>query len=282
MTDQEYYEDESKWGEYQYVSLPDLVNDYINSRSADAYDALEPRHKVLYQARQAIAEFNKDLGREIKAVRLSLNALFYAVVPRDFVRPVRISWVTEDNQLVPIPSDSNMIKYQDYLQDHTAEILFDHEGNILEGEVKATNIDTPRRSNFDDCGCTGGFFSQYVFRPNKDNSKSYPKGKYHFDQNKGIIQFSSDIAEKDIVIEYISDGMLLDDSQIKVHKFGRKFVESYIYYKLIEKRRNVAGIEKVRARKEYFNDKRLAKASMASFTKEEFLQAAKGANRWIK
>ena len=53
----EYYEDESKWGNYQYTTIEDVINDYSMSRGSDDYTADTPRHQILYQAMKGLREF---------------------------------------------------------------------------------------------------------------------------------------------------------------------------------------------------------------------------------
>ena len=43
--------------------------------------------------------------------------------------------------------------------------------------------------------------------PNKDNSKTFPNGRFKVDRSVGVIQFNSTAQSKTIVLEYISDGL---------------------------------------------------------------------------
>jgi hypothetical protein len=49
-------------------------------------------------------------------------------------------------------------------------------------------------------------------------------------------------------------------------------LRAYIYYKVIERKSNVPMAEKQRARSEYYNELRKARARLSTFTKEEALQ----------
>lgn len=61
----------------------------------------------------------------------------------------------------------------------------------------------------------------------------------------------------------------------RVHKFCEEALRSFMYWKFIDKKRGIPMNEKIRAKKEYYNQKRLAKARMLSFTKEEALQSSR-------
>ena len=57
---------------------------------------------------------------------------------------------------------------------------------------------------------------------------------------------------------------------------------SYIFYELIKNRKTVPAVEKQRAKKEYGNSKRIAKRRINTVRADEFRQAFKSSNKWIK
>tara|TARA_Y100001973_G_C5159646_1_gene312819 strand:- start:199 stop:1371 length:1173 start_codon:yes stop_codon:yes gene_type:complete len=58
----------------------------------------------------------------------------------------------------------------------------------------------------------------------------------------------------------------------RIHKFCEEALRSYIYWKFIQRRRGIPMNEKIVAKKEFYNQKRLARARMMSFNKSEALQ----------
>ena len=58
----------------------------------------------------------------------------------------------------------------------------------------------------------------------------------------------------------------------RVHKFCEEALRSYIYWKFIQRRRGIPMNEKMVAKKEFYNQKRLARARMMNFSKSEALQ----------
>jgi len=95
-------------------------------------------------------------------------------------------------------------------------------------------------------------------------------GQYRIDEGNRTIYFDTSNNFNEILVEYIEDPSMAVDPPI--HEFYEEAVKSYIYYKLIERKSNVPISEKQRARKEYHNDMRLAKARSSSFSKEEALK----------
>lgn len=67
------------------------------------------------------------------------------------------------------------------------------------------------------------------------------------------------------------------DAINKVHQFAEEALTSYVYWKYIQRKRGVPFGEKQIAKRDYFNEKRLANARMKSFTKDEAMQTSRKA-----
>ena len=181
-----------------------------------------------------------------------------------------------------------------YLQANDFSLLFDNEGTVLTSarEPQApTNLNDTTSYNSGYPSGNGGYSSYDIcydaFLPNRDNSKVYNNGKFKMDKANGLIQFSSDVSSKSIVIEYISDGLYSEnvarpDQGIKIHKFAETALLNYIYNELIKKRMSVPANEKARAQKEYANSKRIAKRRLNALTFTDLIQVFKGDSKWIK
>ena len=74
----------------------------------------------------------------------------------------------------------------------------------------------------------------------------------------------------DVVLEYISDEARSTNPVI--HVYAEEALRCYIYYKLCERKSTIPANEKARARKEYYNERRKAKARLSNFSKEEALK----------
>jgi len=63
----------------------------------------------------------------------------------------------------------------------------------------------------------------------------------------------------------------------RVHKFCEEALRCYIYYKFIQRKRGIPANEKQMAKRAYYNEKRLARARMMSFSKETAMQTSRKA-----
>ena len=108
ITQYEYYEnngnqpEDKNWGSYQYVSLYDIVNNFMLMYSGNhSLVNNEERYKVLFHAKRGIQELNYDAFKEIKILQLTVCNTLRFVLPSDYVNWVRIS-VYKNGLLYPL------------------------------------------------------------------------------------------------------------------------------------------------------------------------------------
>jgi hypothetical protein len=287
---QAYYDDQDQWGNYQYITLEDVINNYLMSRDPDDYTSMTPRYRILYQARRGLREFYYDVLREIRAVKLELSTSLMVTLPPDYVNYVRISWIDDNGLLHPMAKNEAISMAVGYLQDHEYNLLFDATGCVLQDNSSPT-VQTESVLTTDTSTSSGSLntyeFCNKGFEPNRNMSNHYPNGSYNIDKNRGVIFFDSTAFGREIVLEYISDGLWTgcegrDEDELRVHKFAEMALIEFIYHELIKRRRNVPYNEKMRARKDFYNLKRIAKRRISTLRKDELLQAFKGSSKWIK
>ena len=108
ITDYEYYQNSGgspegeNWGSYQFVSLSDIVNNFMLIYSGNhSLINNEDRFKVLFHAKRAVMELNYDAFKEVKILELSVGDSLRYILPHDFVNWVRIS-LYENGTLYPL------------------------------------------------------------------------------------------------------------------------------------------------------------------------------------
>ena len=108
ITDYIYYENngntptDENWGSYQYVSLSDIVNNFMlmyvgNDKLVNDLN----RYQILFHAKRAIQELNYDALKEIKILELDIGNDIRFILPQDYVNYVRIS-LFKNNTLFPL------------------------------------------------------------------------------------------------------------------------------------------------------------------------------------
>lgn len=300
----QYYEnggaqpENANWGTYQYVSLQDIVNNFLLMYSGNhSLVNNEERYKVLFHAKRAIQELNYDAFKEIKVLELTVSTNLRFVLPSDFVNWVRIS-LYKDGWLRPLTENIQTLSAKAYLQDNNGQLLFDQNGNILQPQY--SNIDFDRLSkikksiylnqgsqfngqygwNYD-----GMWYFDYnigtAYGLNTETANFNPT--FNVDKKAGVINFDSSMSNQQCILEYISDGMEQgDDSKITVNKLFEKYIYAYIQYEILNSKLGVQEYIVARARKDKAALLRNAKIRISNIHPGRLLMNLRGLDKQIK
>ena len=269
-TPQEYYETESSHGSYQFVPLKEVIDGLLLEAKLDDDNYLKntKRELILYHAKMGIKELTKSTAKATLKIEMTVGTNSCIVMPQDYMDYVRISVVVVDSnsgarRLEVLDVNNKINTATGYLQDNKAEIIFDNEGNIITADASnAYNIP----------------YQKYEFCPSisgnamLDTSKLCAYGEFTVDENNGKIVFSSNLIDKDVVVEYESDGLQWEsfgEGDIKVHKYIEQALKDWTYYGCIEKRQTVPANEKQRALNRYKTTKHIARKNRAGLDLNE-------------
>ena len=274
----EYYEDGEKWGQHQYVTIKDLVNNFMFSQGDDSMVAGVDRNRVAYHAKRCVQELYFDILNEVISIEFDLNPTLIIPLPHDFVQYVVIAWVDDNGGKHAMSVDNSSNLAQAYLQDHEYEYLYDNVGDILQGShLQDLNVNRklPSEGNNINLNSSPSF--------NRDLSKTFKNGSYKIDKERGIIQFASNVEGRTIALDYISDGLFQrEDGDIRIHKFAETAAYDYIFWNLVAFRRNVPANRIMLAEKKWWNSRRIAKRRIKPIRYEEIRQVMKGTSKMIK
>lgn len=287
--------EDANWGSYQYISLQDVVNNFMlmyqgNNELINNIN----RYQVLFFAKRGIQELNYDAMKEIKILQLDVGSTLRFVLPSDYVNWVRISQF-KNGVLFPLSENIQTNWSSAYLQDNNSNILFDQDGNALspqDSEVdlsKGTSgIYLNDRSIFNNQPGTcvdGCWYFEYAigarFGLNTETANINPTFK--IDKQHGVINFSSLGAHSSIVLEYVSDGMEGgDDSKISVNKLFEDYIYAFIKYSLLNNKLGAQEYVVNRARKDRASLLRNAKIRLSNIHPGRLLMNLRGQNKLIK
>jgi hypothetical protein len=305
LTEYQYYEntgnpntEDANWGSYQYVSLYDIVNNFMLMYAGNhSLVNNEERYRVLFHAKRAIQELNYDAFKELKVLELDVCDTLRYVLPPDYVNWVRIS-LYKDGVLRPLTENIQTNWSDAYLQDNNCRILFDHDGNILkpststidlqriEGTKKSIYLNEQSPYNNREGYCVDGdwYFDYGIgaqYGLNTETANFNPTFKIN--KKAGVINFSSDMAGELCILEYVSDGMEAgDDSQISVNKLFEEYVYAYIQFAILNAKFGVQEYVVARARKRSSALLRNAKLRISNIHPGRLIQNIRGMDKWIK
>jgi len=288
---------DSNWGSYQYVSLDNIMTNF--ELMYDGNHSLvnnENRYKILFHAKRAIQELNYDAFKEIKALELTVYDDLRFVLPSDYVNWVKL-YLFQGNTLRELTENIQVQSSIQYLQNSTAVFGYDGNNNVSTIE---SNLDTARKdrslnsiylnqnNEADENGncidCDGDIYNSRIgarYGLNTETANINPT--FTIDKKAGVINFDSTMANRQCVLQYISDGMENgDDSQISVNKLFEDYIYAYIQYAILNSKFGVQEYIINRARKNKQALLRNAKIRLSNIHPSRLLMNLRGEDKWIK
>ncbi len=314
LTDYQYYENDgnapmdANWGSYQYVSLEDIINNFMlmYQGNHEIINNLQ-QYQVTFFAKRGIQELNYDALREVKALELDVCDDLRFILPSNYVNWVRIS-IYENGILRPLSENIQINSAKAYLQDNNCNLLFDSDGNVLSGASSKIDIDRISgqkksiylngNSIYD--GAEGyNIDGQWYFdfqvgaRYGLETETANANPTFKIDRAAGVINFSSGVAGKKIILEYVSDGMetnvtssegspVFTEGNIKVHKFFEQFLYDWIAWSIVEGRYGIQEYIITRFRKRKAASWRNAKIRLNDIHPSRLLMNMRGQDKVIK
>jgi hypothetical protein len=256
----------------------------------------ENRYKILFHAKRAIQELNYDAFKEIKALELTVYDDLRFVLPSDYVNWVKL-YLFQGNTLRELTENIQVQSSIQYLQNSTAVFGYDGNNNVSTVE---SNLDTARKdgslnsiylnqnNEADENGncidCDGDIYNSRIgarYGLNTETANINPT--FTIDKKAGVINFDSTMANRQCVLQYISDGMENgDDSQISVNKLFEDYIYAYIQYAILNSKFGVQEYIINRARKNKQALLRNAKIRLSNIHPSRLLMNLRGEDKWIK
>ena len=283
------------YGSYEYVSLDDIVNNFIVGYTGPG-KILENinRAQVVFFAKRGLQEFSYDTLRSVKSLELSLSPSASVVIPQDYVNYVSMSWVDGTGVKHPIyPTTLTSSPTQPLIQDSEGQPLQDSyeqnvqaaesNTNINWGKLNASNINglvTTEDLNANIYNWTW-WDSVYGQRYGQEPEVSNMNGWFNIDRRKNTINFSSNLKDKLIVLDYISDGLAYDEDT-KIPKMAEQALYMHIVYSLVSMMPGMQEYVIRRYKKEKSSSLRNANIRLSNIKLSEFVQVMRGKSKWIK
>ncbi len=250
------------------VRVKQVVNDFLLGVSEDDYVSNVTDYQLFNLALRGAREMGFDIMKRIKSVKVPVNKdLATAELPDDFVDFLRIGYTGTDGLFYTFKENKNLNMSMTYRTDSMGNPI-DSNGDGVYDRVDSKDGVINLGTNPDNF-----VHRQYLYEVvggrvyGAGGAKAAAQYRINYDQNR--IELSSDYNLEEIVVEYIADIALEQDPCI--HVYCEEALRQYMYMKIVERKSNIPTVEKQRARQEYYNEFRRAKARLNSFSKEEAL-----------
>ena len=281
----QYYADDSLHGEYQFVSLADIITQFMFIYvGEDKIISKASRTDVAFHAQRGLAEMSFDTFKSTKALEITVPATLQMTLPQDYVGYVKVSWVDGSgikHVIYPASKTSNPTKPT---QASDGSYTFNGaDGSMLTDSESTTwasyNSATPSENQND--------YQDDVYWPldgeryGLDPQHAQANGSFYIDENAGKIHFSSNISGKTVILDYISDSLGTED-EMKVHKFAEEAMYKWISCAILSGKSNIPEYQVNRFKKEKFAAVRTAKLRLSNLKLEELTQILRGKSKQIK
>jgi len=290
---------EENYGGYAYITIGDIIDNFMVGYVGDG-KLIQTCKKsdVVFHVKRGMQEFSYDTLKSVKSQELTVPSSLAVILPQDYVNYVRISSIdTLGVKRIIYPANNLTISpYEMPLQDNAGQPTQDNFGDNLEG----TSITSERWRNANDRLLTGGFnndnlntffdFMQDGYgyglgafgrRYGLDPAVSQVNGWFNMNEREGKIAFSSNLANRLIVLEYISDGLAYDlDS--RVPKMAEDAMYSHLLYSILSTRAGTSEGVVQRFKRDRSAKLRNAKIRLSNIKLDEITQVMRGKSKWIK
>ena len=283
-------------GSYEYIGLNEIINNFIVAYIGVGKLILNAkRTDIMFHAKRGLQEFSYDTLRSIKSQELTIPPSLAITIPQDYVNYVKLSWVDQagvKHIIYPTTLTSNPTELP--IQDDNGEITQNSFGG--NNEAQQSKIEERWKTNnslnitgqitneiFENADVYGWGWDKLAYgqRYGLEPEVSQKNGWFTINERTGSFNFSSTLAGKLIILEYISDGLAIDEDT-KVPKMAEEAMYMHIAYSILSGRANIPEYVVRRFKKDRSSALRNAKIRLSNIKLEEFTQVMRGKSKWIK
>ena len=287
---------EDNHGEYSYTRLTDVIDNFLIAYvGVGKLIKSVKRSDVIFHARRGLQEFSYDTLKSIKSTELTVPSSLSIAIPQDYVNYVRVSWVDELGVLHIIYPTNNLNEspYYTFTQDDEGKPIqdnFDSNTEVTSQADAAWDKTNPRNISggfINDLNNANAVFDHSVYdgalgqRYGLEPQTSQKNGWFKIDERKGNFSFTSNLANKLIILQYVSDGNAYD-LDARIPKLAEEALYSYIIYSILSVSTGIQEYIVRRFQKEKSAKLRNAKIRLSNLKLDQIVQVMRGKSKWLK
>ena len=289
---------QENYNSYSYIRVAELVTNFLVAYvGAGKLIPSVKRTDVIFHTKRALQEFSYDTLRSIKSQELTIPDSLSVPIPQDYVNYVNVSWIDENGLKHPVyPNSLTINPYSKPIQDTSGVATQDNDGRNLSGtslteeRYREQNNEILQEIRDDITGrlISDGLYGYYGYglygygqMYGLQPERAQMNGWFTINDRDGKFSFSSDLKEKLIVLEYISDGLAYDQD-MRVPKLAEEAVYAYLSHAILASRINQPEYIIRRLKQEKSAKLRNAKIRLSNIKSNEFIQIMRGKSKWLK
>ncbi len=289
---------EDNYGGYAYTSLEDVITNFmIGYVGAGKLIPSAKTTDVMFFAKRGLQEFSYDTLKSIRSQELNIPANLSVPIPQDYVNYVNVSWVDSQGiKHIIYPTTLTSNPYSVPAQDNEGIAMQGNDdqnlefSSLTETRWNSNNLEEANKAQSNE---TGLLLSEGLGYGSMDGNNyigqryglqpetAQVNGWFTINERSGKMSFSSDLADKLIILEYISDGLGYD-ADMKIPKLAEEALYAHISHAILSTRINQPEYVVQRLKRERSAKLRNAKIRLSNIKLNEFVQIARGKSKWIK
>ena len=288
---------QENYGSYEYTRLNDVIDNFllIYVGAGKLIPSIN-RTDVIFHAKRGLQEFSYDTLKSIKSQELTINNSLSVIIPQDYVNYVRLSWTDSSGvQHTILPANTLTTNpYSSPAQDNLGVPTQDSfNSNITAtSQIEAAwASNDPRRisgafTNQENISSSvlnpGGFYElalgqRYGLNP----ETSQRNGWFTINEREGTFSFSSDLANKLIALEYVSDGNAYE-LDARIPKMAEDALYAHISHGVLASLSQTPEYIVQRYKKERSSKLRNAKIRLSNIKLDQIVQVMRQQSKWLK
>ena len=289
---------EDNYGGYEYIILNDAIDNFMVGYVGDGKLIQNAKKSdVLFFAKRSLQEFSYDTLKSVHSQELNIPPSLSVILPQDYVNYVRVSWIDQlgVKRIIYPANNLTISPYENPIQDQAGVPTQDNFGENIEGNSitearwKAANDNLLNGRLINDIDALAEFQNALGLNGDFNTGRQYGldpqlsqvNGWFNMNEREGKISFSSNLAGKLIVLEYISDGLGYD-ADTKVPKLAEDALYASILHYIISTRSGQQEYLVQRLQKDRRAKLRNAKIRLSNIKLDEIVQVMRGKSKWIK
>ncbi len=282
-------------GSYEYTKLDDIVNNFLIAYVGEG--KLIPsvkRTDVIFHAKRGLQEFSYDTLKSVRSQELTVPDSLSIIIPQDYVNYVRLAYADNMGVLHTIfPANELTLRpYSAPVQDDLGVPTQDSNNSNLEGTSLIEgkwDANDPRRISgayINDYEVADIYWKTYYDgalgqRYGLNPETSQRNGWFIIDDRKGLFAFSSNLKNKVITLEYVSDGNAYD-LDARIPKMAEEALYAHILYSILSTSVGVQEYIVQRFKRERSAKLRNAKIRLSNLKLDQIVQVMRNKSKWIK
>jgi hypothetical protein len=278
----------NNYGSYEYIKLGDVINNFLVAYvGAGKLIPSVKRTDVMFHAKRGLQEFSYDTLKSIKSQELTIPPSLSIVIPQDYVNYVKCCYIDQ--------AGAKHIIYPTRVTSNPTELpIQDADGVPTQSPINSENLQASqsitetrwqsqdqtnnyRPNDYKHPFNQGLIGQRYGLQP----EEAQVNGKFTINERTGTFSFSSDLVNKLIILEYISDGLAYDND-MKIPKLAEEAIYMHLSYSILASRVGIPEYIVQRYKRDRFAALRNAKIRLSNIKIEEISQVFRNKAKWIK